>query len=101
MHAVVLEMFVERLHAHRAHTFGNQVTDGIIHHGRRDTRFQAETIREIRRDIKFAAADVDVAMRRLCGKGIIPGSSRCTKAPSDKKSSAPLLGMFKPLLISI
>ena len=31
--AVVLEVLVEGLHAHRAHALGDQVADGIIHHG--------------------------------------------------------------------
>ena len=31
--------------------------------------------------------------------GMIPGSSRCTSAPSDRKSSAPSLRIFRPVLI--
>src|ERR1017187_24514 len=31
--------------------------------------------------------------------GIIPGSRRCTSAPSDRKSSAPSLRIFRPVLI--
>src|SRR5262245_57182274 len=32
-------------------------------------------------------------------KGMIPGSSRWTSAPSDTRSSAPSLGIIRPLLI--
>src|SRR5204863_8923254 len=32
--------------------------------------------------------------------GTMPGSNRCTSAPSDTKSSAPFLGIFKPVFIS-
>src|SRR5450759_4268873 len=31
--------------------------------------------------------------------GMIPGSRRCTSAPSDRKSSAPSLRIFRPVLI--
>src|ERR1035441_4848834 len=33
--------------------------------------------------------------------GMIPGSRRCTSAPSDRKSSAPSLRIFRPVLIDL
>src|ERR1039458_7678954 len=33
--------------------------------------------------------------------GMIPGSRRCTSAPSDRKSSAPSLRIFSPVLIDL
>ena len=65
MHAVVLEMFVERLHAHRADALGNQVADGIIHHRAGHAGVQAEAVGEVGGDVEFAAADVNVAARRF------------------------------------
>ena len=47
VHAVVLELLVERLHAHRPHALGDQVADGIIHHGRGDAGVEPEAIGEI------------------------------------------------------
>ena len=64
-HAVVLELFVERFHAHCADALGNQIADGIIHHRAGDAGVEAEAVRQICGDVEFAAADVDVAMRRL------------------------------------
>jgi len=61
----VLELLVKRLHAHGADALGNQIADGIIHHRRGDAGVQAETVGEIGGAIEFAAADVDVAVRRL------------------------------------
>src|SRR5436190_16955130 len=34
-------------------------------------------------------------------KGTMPGSRRCTSAPSDRKSNSPSLRMFKPVLINM
>ena len=61
MHAVVFEVLVERLHAHRPHALGDEVADGVIDHRARDPRLQAEAIGEIGRAVEFAAADVDRA----------------------------------------
>ena len=65
MDAVVLEMLVEGGDAHRPDAFGNQVTDWIIHHRRRDAGSHPEAVGEIGRDVEFAAADVNIAMSRL------------------------------------
>ena len=45
--AVVLEVLVERLHAHGAHALGDQVADGIVDHGAGDAGLQAEAVGEI------------------------------------------------------
>ena len=63
--AVVLEVLVEWPHAHRSHALSNQIADGIIDHRRGDTRFQAKAIGQVRRDVEFAAADVNLALVRL------------------------------------
>ena len=41
--AVVLEMLVERLHAHGAHALGDQIADRIIDHRGGDAGLQAES----------------------------------------------------------
>ena len=64
-HAVVLEPFVERFHAHRPDALGDQVADGIIHHGGGDAGVQAEAIGEVGGAVEFAAADVDLALGGL------------------------------------
>ena len=38
---------------------------GIIHHGRGDAGLAAETIRQVGGHVELAAADVDLALRRL------------------------------------
>ena len=63
--AVVLEPLVKRFHAHRPHALGDQVADGIIHHGGGDAGVQAEAIGEVGGAVEFAAADVDVALGGL------------------------------------
>ena len=62
---IMLEVFIERFYSHRADAFGNQVTDGIIHHRRGHPRRESETVGQIRRNVKLAATDVDLALRRL------------------------------------
>ena len=65
VHAVVLEVLVERLHAHGAYALRNQRADRIIHHRARHARVEAETIGQVRGAIEFAAAHVDLAFGRL------------------------------------
>ena len=59
--AVVLESLVERFDADGSHTFGDQLTDRIIHERRGDAGAKTETIREVGSHVEFAAADVDLA----------------------------------------
>ena len=61
-HAVVRKALIERLHAHGAHAFGNEVANGIIHHGAGQTGVQPEAVREIGGHVEFAAADMNVAV---------------------------------------
>lgn len=61
MHAIVYEVFVERLHAHRPYALGDQVADGIIHHRGGDACGKAETVREVGGYIELAPADVNLA----------------------------------------
>ena len=63
--AVMFEVFVERLDAHGAHPLGDQVADGIIHHGADDARLHAEAVRQVGGAIELAAADVDLALGGL------------------------------------
>ena len=65
MDAVVLEVLVEGLHAHRPHALGDQVADGVIHHGGGDAGLQAEAVGQVGGDVEFAAADVDLALGGL------------------------------------
>jgi hypothetical protein len=65
VNAVVLELLVERLHAHCADALGDEIANGIIHHRGGDAGVQAETVGQIGGAVEFAAADVDVAVRRL------------------------------------
>src|SRR6266404_9809428 len=59
---VVLEMLVERPHTHGAHSFSNEVTDGIIYHGGSDSGLQSEAICQIGSNIEFPAADMDLTL---------------------------------------
>src|SRR5450759_3001957 len=63
--AVVLEMPVERLDTNGTNTLGDQISNGIGDHGRRDAGVQAEAVREIGRDVELTTADMDVAMVRF------------------------------------
>ena len=65
VHAVVLEVLVEGLDAHGPHPLGDQVADGIIHHGRGDAGLQAEAVGQVGGDVELAAADVDLALGGL------------------------------------
>ena len=65
VHAVVFEMFVKRLHAHGAHAFRDQIANRIFHHRGRNAGVEAKTIGEICGDVKFTAADVDIAVGRF------------------------------------
>ena len=65
MDAVVLEVLVEGFDAHGADALGDQVADGVIHHRRGDARLHAEAVGEVGGDVKFAAADVNLALGRL------------------------------------
>ena len=64
-HAVVLEALVERLDAHGPHALGDQVADGIIHHGGGDAGLHAEAVRQVGGAVELAAADVDLALGGL------------------------------------
>ena len=63
--AVVLEVLVERLHAHGADALGNQVADRIVGHGRDDSRLQTKAIGKVGGHIELAATDVNLALRGL------------------------------------
>ncbi len=63
--AVVFEVLIERLDAHRPDAFGNQLADGIIHHRRGDAGLHAEAVGEFGGDVELPAADVDLALSRL------------------------------------
>ncbi len=65
VHAVVLELLVEGLHAHCADAFGNQIADRIIDHRGGDARIQAEAIRQIRGTVELTAAHVNLAFGRF------------------------------------
>jgi hypothetical protein len=61
----VREVLVERLDAHGAHAFRDQVADRIIGHGGDDGGAQAKTVGQVRRHVEFAAADVNAALGGL------------------------------------
>ena len=63
--AIVLEVLIERMHAHGTHPFGNQITDRIIHHRTHHAGLHPETIRQIGRYIKLAAAHMNLAFGRF------------------------------------
>ena len=48
-----------------AHAFRDQVADRVIDHGAGDARVHAETVRQVGRDVKLAAAHVYVAFGGL------------------------------------
>ena len=63
--AIMLEVFIERLHPHGFHPFRDQIADGIVHHGGRNSRFQSETIGQIGGAVELATAHMDQALRRF------------------------------------
>ena len=64
-HAVVREVLVERPDAHGPHPLRHQIADRVIDHGRRDAGLQAKAIGQVGGHVEFAAADVNLALRRL------------------------------------
>src|SRR6185312_13387902 len=62
IHTVMRESLEEAFYSHRAHTFGYQLTDGVVDHRRGDAGFKTKTVGEIGCDIKFTAAHVNVAL---------------------------------------
>ena len=65
VHAVVLEVLIERLHAHRPHALGDQIADGIIHHRGSNPGLHAETVGQVGGAVELSAAHVDLALRCL------------------------------------
>ena len=63
--AVVLKHFVERLDAHRADAFVDQVADRIVNHGRGKAGLHLETVGEVCRAVEFSAAHVHVEIGRF------------------------------------
>jgi len=61
--AIVLEGAVEGLDAHCPHTLSDQVADGIIHHGCRDTSTQAKAVGQVGSAIELTTANVDLTFR--------------------------------------
>src|SRR6266849_9657385 len=57
---IVLEAFIEWLDAHGSNSLGHQFANRIIHHSGHYPGPQAEAVRQIGRDIEFAAADMDL-----------------------------------------
>ncbi len=60
---VMLKHLVERLHAHRANSFVDEVADRIVNHRGCDTGLQLKAVRQIRRTVEFTTADVNVEVR--------------------------------------
>src|SRR6185312_114209 len=59
---VMRESLEEAFYSHRAHTFGYQLTGGVVDHRRGDAGFKTKTVGENGCDIKFTAAHVNVAL---------------------------------------
>src|SRR5262249_17513004 len=92
---VVLEPFVERLDPRLAPAGLHQLPAAVIHHHRPHSRARADGIRVRRpkQSARFAATlnsppETWISNERALRNGIIPGSSRWTSAPSDRKSSS-------------
>ena len=64
-HAIVFELFVKRLNPHGTNTFGNQVANGIVDHGRGDTGFHAKTVCQVGGHIEFAPTDMNLTFMCL------------------------------------
>ena len=61
----MLEVLVNRLHAHGQHTLGDQVANRVVRHGRDNRSLKPEAIRQVCRHVELAAAHVNVAFRCL------------------------------------
>ncbi len=89
--AVVLEALVEGFDAHGPHALGDQVADGVIHHGGGDAGLQAEAVGEVGGDVEFAAADVDLAFRGLA-EGDDAGVETMDQGAEGQEIQRPTLG---------
>ena len=87
----MLEMLVERCDTHGPHALGDQVADGVIHHGRGDAGLQAEAVGEVGGDVELAAADVDLALGRLA-EGDDAGIETMDQGAQGHKVQAATLG---------
>jgi len=59
---------------------GDQVADGVVRHGGDDACVQAEAVGQVRGNIEFAAAHVDLARRRFT-EGDDPGIQTVDQCP--------------------
>ena len=65
MNSIVFKRNIKRFYTHCPDPLRNQIANRIINHRRSHARLKAETIGKIGRDIKLAAAHMDIAMRRF------------------------------------
>ena len=81
MHAVMLEVLVDGLHAHCPHALGNQIAHRIIHHRRNNRGPHPEAIRQVRSHVELAAAHVNLALSRLAKRddSRIEPMNQCTQ----------------------
>src|SRR6266702_363412 len=64
-YAVMLELLVERLHAHRQNPLRDQIANRILHHRARDSGAQLKAVRQVRRNVELAAAYMHRKIRSL------------------------------------
>src|SRR6266446_1444370 len=62
---IVFEAFIEWIDPHRPYALGNQFADWVINHRRGYPGLQAEAVRQIRSDVVFAAADMNLTFGRF------------------------------------
>ncbi len=65
VHAIVLEMFVERPHAHGAYALGYQVTNGIVDHRGCYARLQAKAVCQVCGAVEFTTTNMNLAFGGL------------------------------------
>jgi hypothetical protein len=63
--AVVDEALVDGANTSGPDAFGDEVADGVVHHGRDDCGVHAEAVRQVGGHVELAAADVDAALGRF------------------------------------
>ena len=94
--AVVLEALVERFDTHRAHGVIDQFADRIVDHRRDDAGLEAETRRQVRRAVEFAAADVNIALCRT-PKGNDAGVKTVNQCPKRHEIQSALRRNIQPI----
>src|SRR5262245_43121383 len=64
-HSIVGKTFIERFHSHCLDSLGNQVTDGIVHHRRRNAGLKLKAVCQVCSHVEFAATHMNLTLYGL------------------------------------